>query len=382
MQNVDSGGSPGQSGNEPGPSYWHWVHYLFLRPRQFFEHFVVRPAPALTLLAAWLMGVVAAMDRVEQKGFGSRSSSGSSLFAGSMEDWQTFWVQSLLLGVVSGAMYYLLGGWWYRTRLEFCGARAPDPALARRVYLFASLVAGMPALLYKSWESRVYATPLDAFQGDDAWGLAVLVFLFWSAITSYQGVRTAFIVRPGPARLWFLILPLLAYGVVVAGTAGVLLSGNGVAEPQVSRPKRVSGTGCTLEIPGNWKATREGPGQDGAETIQIEPPFADAVLHVTACSESQSLLGPEELLEEVLDSYAQAFPITRGTPVDAWGRHPGRGVHLEATIEGTRCRGLAFVSVREDRWLQVFQLSQAAVAEHLEPGFALVRESFAWRDGN
>jgi hypothetical protein len=60
-----------------------------------------------------------------------------------------------------------------------------------------------------------------ATDGDPVAAFA-LVFLCWSAFTSYAAVQQRFVVRPAAARWWFFVFPLLWYVVASVGF-GVLL---------------------------------------------------------------------------------------------------------------------------------------------------------------
>ena len=112
--------------------------------------------------------------------------------------WDRYWLFCVILGAVSGLLYFAVGGWWYRVRLKWSGANQPDPGLARRVYLFASQVHAIPALIYTVWETGHYESPAAAWEGDDWGGVALIVFLFWSVYASYRGVRTVFTISSCP----------------------------------------------------------------------------------------------------------------------------------------------------------------------------------------
>jgi hypothetical protein len=60
---------------------------------------------------------------------------------------------------------------------------------------------------------------------DHAWALAGLVIVagVWSCVTQWRGALVLFPVRPGPAALWVVILPLGFYGVVMVGAMAYFL---------------------------------------------------------------------------------------------------------------------------------------------------------------
>lgn len=199
------------------PAGWLWLVYLYFRPRTFFTHFVIDSTPGLTALCAWFYGMAGIIDRVA-----SQSMMNPDLLLGTT--WEALWIGTLLGGIVSGWLYFKIGGWWFRVRLGFAGSSESDKGLARRVYIFASMVLTLPSLLTQVVETGTYATPWDSFQSEGSfWYLVLMIFPFWSVWSSYAGVRTAFEVRRGLAILWFLVLPVVAYGIIILGALAFLL---------------------------------------------------------------------------------------------------------------------------------------------------------------
>ena len=145
---------------------------LFFRPRSFFAHLISRPRPILTVFACYLFGVAGVADRLETRML-QASLKGQDTYVWIARSWPIYWGFIVLVGVISAAFLYHLGGWWYRKRLNMCGVRKPELGLTRQVYVFASLVWVIPSLLYLLWETTEYATPLAAGQGDD-YGLLVV----------------------------------------------------------------------------------------------------------------------------------------------------------------------------------------------------------------
>jgi hypothetical protein len=69
----------------------------------------------------------------------------------------------------------------------------------------------------------MYGTYVEAYASDQPYTVLMLIFPFWSLISSYAGVRTMFQVSRWKARLWFIVFPGLIY-VVVLGVIAVLFS--------------------------------------------------------------------------------------------------------------------------------------------------------------
>ena len=115
------------------------------------------------------------------------------------------------MGAIGGVMYWGIGGWWQRVRIGWSGAPRPDKRLARLVYIYASFVAAGPAFALALIQTAFYANYAEAYAGDEMYSMVILVFPFWSLVTSIIGVRSLFEVIKWRALLWFLILPGILY---------------------------------------------------------------------------------------------------------------------------------------------------------------------------
>src|SRR5918996_492524 len=135
--------------------------------------------------------------------------------------WASFWTFVVLIGALGAVFIWYLGGWWYNLRLRWSGAGDFARREGRLVYTFAGLVPAIPGLAYVLGGTLLTTDYQTLWNADEAWALLLLAFPFWGVIVSYLGVRTRFAVRPGPARVWFLILPLLVYAIVI-GVIGML----------------------------------------------------------------------------------------------------------------------------------------------------------------
>jgi hypothetical protein len=82
-------------------------------------------------------------------------------------------------------------------------------------------VYAAPLILYTVVETATYADAVEAYQAESLWPLLLIVFLFWSLVTSYCGVRTLFQVSRWRARMWFMILPGILYGMLLGVVAAV-----------------------------------------------------------------------------------------------------------------------------------------------------------------
>jgi hypothetical protein len=190
---------------------------LFFRPARFFADIDLDHRwwylPAL--LAA---GVTSASGRVDQnlmrEDLGQARAGWETLAPYLVESWPTLWAFLLGAGAIYAVGYWYIGGWWYKVRLRWSGAEAPDPRTARLVMVTAGIVTALPALIYMLGQTAVYPSYRAAWNSDDLLSVSLVLFPFWSVYASYRGVRTRFDVAKWKSRLWFLILPAVVFAFV------------------------------------------------------------------------------------------------------------------------------------------------------------------------
>ena len=358
------------------PPAGRWLFYLLFRPTKLFRHFVIDELPLLTVLAFYLFGVASVTERLDARILRD-DARGRSTFAALADSWASYWTAGLVGGVISAALLARIGGWWYRKRLEFSGAGDVNLALVRRVYVFASLVWAVPALLYRVWTSAAYSTPRAAGQGDDLGGLVLIVFLFWSLVTSYRGVTTAFVLRPGAARLWFLILPAGLYAVVLLAFLGLMAAGLDAA-PEVSRPRRVTRPGFEVSYPRNWVIDERMANYDPDGYFSIEPELADCAVFVHV---GRDFADVDEALDAYEDETGQTFGVAQWLPVEQWSALAGRGKRGLGKVTGHGdYTVILFATAHSDgRILVVREICEVSVADKMAPGMRLISSSFRWR---
>jgi hypothetical protein len=140
-----------------------------------------------------------------------------------VNSWTGFWLFAIVMGALGGALAWFVGGWWYHVRIRWSGLPGANRTEARRVYIFASLVAAVPIVVYSLVVTVLYPDYAAAWYDDELWSGILLVFPFWSVVVSYRGVRVRFPIRAGPARVWFAILPALFY-LIMIGVVGLVYS--------------------------------------------------------------------------------------------------------------------------------------------------------------
>ena len=204
-----------------------WPQHLidvFIRPRQFFSGQLALGKTPYVLFVTWCYGIANVIDRLDQKmmrsEFGGARSGWEQLGPMITESWLMYWAWVLVFGAISGVFLWLVGGWWYRVRLQWSGARAPDKQLARLVFVYAAFVHAGPTVALTLGYTMAYANYAQAYAAEEFYSLLMLVFPFWSLVTSYIGTRTMFAVSRWKARIWFVILPgalyILVFGLLAA----------------------------------------------------------------------------------------------------------------------------------------------------------------------
>ncbi|HVS01119.1 MAG TPA: hypothetical protein VMW27_31165 [Thermoanaerobaculia bacterium] len=198
---------------------------LLLAPTRFFASPAWLQKTPQIFLVLWLSRIAYTLKRIDKEifraGISKPRPGWEDLGPWLTESWLHYWAFALVLGALNGLIFWLLGGWWFRKRLEWSGVAQPDPALVRPVYMYQDLVASGPSVLIAIVETLVYANYAEAWNAEEVWSSTVLIFLFWSCFTSYKAAITAFgESSKWKARLWFLILPIMVY-VFAIGALGV-----------------------------------------------------------------------------------------------------------------------------------------------------------------
>jgi hypothetical protein len=220
-----------------------------------------------------------------------------------------------------------------------------------------------------------YESPWDAEQGEDLWIVIPIICEFWSVYVSYRGVRTAFVVRSWAARLWFLILPVLAYGAIIFGGIIILLTSSGLwdVEPSIDDPDMIQRPGVRVSYPGNWFEDTEHEDYDPEHDFSLVSMAADAVTYFMIHDE---ILDPEELVEDTIRYLPEGMTGMSFQPVDQWGIYEGFGRVGTLNSDGTPYRALFFAATIDDRTFQIIEFCDREVSDTLEPGFDLIRRSF------
>jgi hypothetical protein len=205
--------------------------------------------------------------------------------------------------------------------------------------------------------------------------LVVVVCLFWSVLCSYRGVRTLFVVSPWLARLWFLILPTLVYGIAMAGMYAAVVSLI-LSAPNVEHPKRLKRPDFSLSYPGNWFLNDADEDYDPDHYFMIQG-FQDAGILFIIDHEPSD---PAERNDAILESYRETFVGSEPSVFERWGRHSGIGAEYEGFLEGDYYKIRLFSMNTSSHGMTVAEVAEVGVARTVEPAFELIRSTFRLKD--
>jgi hypothetical protein len=201
-------------------------HQLVFHPKKFFsETFDGRSSPFLFITIA-IYGMSKAMDRVDQQ-FVKADLRGNLDQYEWLNNWPTYWIFILVMGAISGYIFYLLGGWFYNLRIKWSGGTS-DREKAKFLFLYPEFV---PSLIYVL-NTAIYMLgspiPYDAYSdlttGEAIGLILMLTATYYSIRISYIGVTTTTDVSVQRARIWFLILPIVVYTLAFGAIFGVMIS--------------------------------------------------------------------------------------------------------------------------------------------------------------
>lgn len=200
------------------------LFYLFCKPYKFFSNTASLDHLPELILVVWVLGLTGAMDRIDraimQSKLGSASSGWRDFSPWLLSSWAHYWTVVVMGGTIGCALAWMIGGWWYKTRIRWSGANDVDSSLARRVYVYQAFVVSAPMMLITLLQTVLFSNYDEAWESQDTWTKCIVIFLFWSCWTSYMGVVTVFPVKKWKAGIWFLAIPVVLY----MGTVGFLRS--------------------------------------------------------------------------------------------------------------------------------------------------------------
>ncbi len=200
------------------------LFHLFVKPRTFFSDQIALGNKPYLAFVLFIVGFGYFLERLDKNllkiELGTET---TTLWLGIASSQSFFLGAGFVSAIISGVMIWHLGGWWYKKRLEWCGAMDDldfyDQETmvfdSRTVFVYSSFIRAFPSVLVALIALPIHGSYYNYFIHESQADLLLLLFPVWSIIVSYIGVRTVFTVKKGLARLWFLILPLLLLALLI-----------------------------------------------------------------------------------------------------------------------------------------------------------------------
>jgi hypothetical protein len=292
-----------------------WLPLLFFRPKRFFPHFIARHHPAVTILLVLIWGTVSALERIDrqyQRGIIPETV---------LESWPVFIGYLAIAGAFAGGIYYAIGGWWYRLRARWSGAKNPDPYAVRRVYIYAKAVYILPVMCMYIYMTAQSSSPIKFMDmGSFLVGIGAISCFAWSIIVSYMGVRRTFAVRTLPATIWFLVLPGL-FPLIGAAVLAFLWYSTSSIPPNTNDLRTADHYGVQYELPANWtvndlisESWENGEGYTRIDTRQ------DAIVEIlTYASDRSAIAEIDNSVQEISGYWDELLiPDPYHTLEDGW----------------------------------------------------------------
>ncbi|MCA9306527.1 MAG: YIP1 family protein [Phycisphaerales bacterium] len=352
------------------PYFLLWIVYLFFRPRTFFRHFIDNKWPSLLVACAWMFGMARASERFITRGTISGTQNNPILAS-----WSVFWPAVLIGGAISGLLYFYIGGWWYRLRIKWSGDPDPDKVFARRVYLYAAQIIAIPSMVILISTAPMYASPADMADAPFAWwDLLPLLFVPWSFIASFIGVRTVFDTGLIRSLIWFLILPItfiaIALALVIIGT---LLIESAPQRPETANPTQHRTPGLNFEYPSNWTIDTHDDYHDNDYHITIDAP-QDATITIAAYETESDF---KQVLAHSVDAYRTSLSDqTKIRDMTTWYGMYGIGEHHTGNYAGNNYTLIVFERPVDDGvGVEIIIVHRTEDTDLLRPGFELIAKS-------
>ncbi len=240
------------------------------------------------------------------------------------------------------------------------------------------MVLAFPILLTQVVETGTYTTPLDSAHSEGSlWYFLLLIFPFWSVWSSYAGVRTAFSLRRGLAVLWFLVLPVVAYGFLILGALAFFLI-SAMRPADVSNPLRFDqGNSFTFDYPGNWWIETGDENYDADRYVSVTA-MQDVMIEILFYEAEGAEDNEAETVETTIEFYHEFMDGLQAVETfQRWGRHEGTGRLLQGVIGGQSYSVRVFVSRQvSGNQLEIHEMWPNDDEATVIPGIRLIRSSF------
>jgi len=193
---------------EPAPSaapskgFFAAVVELLLRPGAFFAGREPRVRSKATLGIVVVLGLAMALIGAEKLPVITT--------ADGLSRWLRLFLAQLVVSLLLvGPLYWWLGGLWCLARIRWSGEPEVDRDRASMIFGLSQMVLAVPVIAWAALDLVLSPAP--------PWlALTLILAAAWSQFVSYQAVRATFpVVSAWRARVWFLIVPGVAYAALL-----------------------------------------------------------------------------------------------------------------------------------------------------------------------
>jgi hypothetical protein len=205
------------------PSFFYFIKnlfHLYFNPAKFFSRLGLLESKLALLFITYSLGMMATVELLDVYFLSGivRDSLNFRLFS----NWLCYWKMVLVLGLILGLLYWVIGGWWFNLRIKWSGASKINNFHGRIIYVYSLFIVVLPILLcvllitalFKNYIT-IYDLFVTAHNSGSIWmiatGLMFVIPLLWSIFVSYKAVVNCFKVSRGKSIFWFVIVPAIFY---------------------------------------------------------------------------------------------------------------------------------------------------------------------------
>lgn len=212
---------------------------LLRKPVSFFDGSIKLDSQPLLFIVLLVIGASNAIDRIDSELMQYATSGNGMTGSGELNPivdlvvsygWISFWVYAILFGAISAGIAWIINGWWYGKRLEWCSERNitdVDRRLGRMSFFYNQLIPSALSVLMAVTYTFRHGDYIEAYFEmtllDSFGAFMVLVLMTISVVNSYRTVCGVFPMKKWPARIWFLMLPIAIYLVAIIGALSLFM---------------------------------------------------------------------------------------------------------------------------------------------------------------
>lgn len=200
---------------------------LFIKPAKFFSNNIALGKALYLVVVLFIVGFFLHFRWIDSRlmdGILGSENPTTDLIMTLSSNWvHTLGIALIFTPVSAVAMWYV-GGWWYKTRLEWCGADKKFEGKdhdtfdfdARTIYTYSFFIMAFPAFIQTLTALPFYENYGMFFVSKPATTYILLLFPFLSIYASYKGITTVFEISEKRLALFlFVTAPVVIYAILI-----------------------------------------------------------------------------------------------------------------------------------------------------------------------